>query len=75
MPLIHSRRISGTLLLGLLLLLLAGQAAAQSGEDSPLPPAHLGYGIHLGPHLPAPPEQITRLGMDWVKIYEAGQVA
>lgn len=62
----------------LISLLLTGQpwpAAAQSGEEAPLPPAHLGYGIHLGPHLEAPPAQISQLGMDWVKVYEAGQVA
>ncbi len=66
-------------ILGLLLIMLAALAfsptttAAQTGGD-PLPPPHLGYGIHIGPHLPAPPEQLQALGMDWVKVYDAGQV-
>ncbi|GAB4574987.1 MAG: hypothetical protein Kow0077_24270 [Anaerolineae bacterium] len=68
-----------TLLMAALALLLAAlpalPIAAQAGDGQPLPPPHLGYGIHLGPHLPAPPDLIRRLGMDWVKVYEAGQVA
>lgn len=65
-------------LFGLLLALVAapGPATGQSpDEDTPLPPPHLGYGIHLGPHLAAAPDLIQQLGMDWVKVYEAGQVA
>ncbi len=62
----------GWLLIALALLAAAGPLAAQSGEA--LPPPHLGYGVHIGPHLPAPPEMIRELGMDWVKVYDAGQV-
>ncbi len=60
------------IVLTLCALLLAAPIAAQSDES--LPPPHLGYGIHIGPHLNAPPEMIHELGMDWVKVYDAGQV-
>ncbi len=65
------------LAIGLLILLAGGTPTlAQSPTETPqpLPPAHLGYGTHIGPHLPAPLETITGLGMDWVKVYDAGQV-
>jgi hypothetical protein len=63
------------LVIGVLLIVVAAPVGAQSGEESdPLPPAHLGYGIHLGPHLTATPEQIRELGMDWVKVYDAAQL-
>ena len=58
----------------LLSLLPAGSSLAQSGSEAPLPPAHLGYGTHVGPYLPAPEEELIALGMDWVKVYDAGQV-
>ncbi len=59
-------------LLAALSCLSLNRSAAQSGAGI-LPPPHLGYGIHIGPHLPAPPEQIQALGMDWVKVYDAEQ--
>ncbi len=36
-------------------------------------PRHLGYGIHVGPHLPPRPEMVSELGMDWVKVYTIEQ--
>jgi hypothetical protein len=48
--------------------------AAAQGTDS-LPPPHLGYGIHFGPHNSANPALVDQLGMDWVKLYEVGQIA
>jgi hypothetical protein len=48
--------------------------AAAQGAGS-LPPPHLGYGIHFGPHNSANPALVDQLGMDWVKLYEVGQIA
>jgi hypothetical protein len=48
-------------------------AAAQSAD--PLPPPHLGYGVHVGPHTSVSPALVDQLRMDWVKVYEVGQVA
>lgn len=69
----------GALGLALSVVILAGGVSnlslyAQS-ETGSRPPAHLGYGVHIGPHLPAPPAVIQDLGMDWVKVYDAGQIA
>lgn len=64
------------LLLGLALvagLLLAARTHAQSGEGAPAP--HLGYGVHIGPHTNVDPALVDQLRMDWVKVYEPGQVA
>lgn len=48
------------------------EAAAQSRG---LPPPHLGYGIHVGPHSGVNPALVDELRMDWVKLYMEGQVA
>lgn len=58
------------LALALVVSLLASTAAAQSN----LPPAHLGYGIHIGPHTDVNPALVDQLRMDWVKLYEEGQI-
>jgi hypothetical protein len=47
-------------------------AAAQSPGS--LPPPHLGYGIHVGPHSTADPALVDQLRMDWVKLYTEGQI-
>ncbi len=44
------------------------------GQDE-IPPPHLGYGIHVGPYNQVDPAWIDQLGMDWVKVYETGQIA
>ncbi|MBI5958749.1 MAG: hypothetical protein HY866_08440 [Chloroflexi bacterium] len=46
--------------------------AAQSQDN--LPPPHLGYGIHIAPHTNASPALADQLRMDWVKLYEVGQI-
>jgi hypothetical protein len=46
--------------------------AAQSPGS--LPPPHLGYGIHVGPHSTANPALVDQLRMDWVKLYTEGQI-
>lgn len=45
--------------------------AAQAG-GTPFP--HLGYGIHIGPHTNVDPGLVNQLRMDWVKLYEVGQI-
>ncbi len=45
-----------------------------AAQTSQLPPPHLGYGIHVGPHTSASPALVDQLHMDWVKVYENGQV-
>jgi hypothetical protein len=77
-----SRRLRILARFALALCLLAGVAAsplspisrtvAQSGA---LPAAHLGYGVHIGPHTNVNPALVDQLGMDWVKVYEPGQIA
>ena len=52
-------------------LLPAQHSAAQTSQ---LPPPHLGYGIHVGPYTSASPALVDQLHMDWVKVYENGQV-
>jgi hypothetical protein len=47
-------------------------AAAQS--DSSLPPPHLGYGIHIAPNALTDPTLVDQLHMDWVKLYDVGQI-
>jgi len=42
-------------------------------EGAELRPRHLGYGIHVGPHLRSRPDVLGQLGMDWVKIYDIAQ--
>ncbi len=59
-------------LLALLLLAAAAPLAAQSGDTLPAP--HLGYGVHVGPHLNTPADMVRALGMDWVKVYDVAQV-
>lgn len=64
------------LVLGLALaagLLPVARTHAQSGEGAPAP--HLGYGVHIGPHTNVDPALVDQLRMDWVKVYEPGQVA
>ena len=51
---------------------LLRRAAAQAND--PLPPPHLGYGIHVGPHTSVSPALVDQLRMDWVKLYEVGQI-
>ena len=53
------------------------QSPAQSPTQSPnsLPPPHLGYGVHVGPHSSVNPALVDQLRMDWVKLYEPGQIA
>ncbi len=69
-----SRTLPVLLLLTVITLLTSSPpAGAQSGGGA-LPPAHLGYGIHLGPHLAVSTDMLRELGMDWVKVYDAGQV-
>lgn len=65
------------------LLLVAAIAAAvvlpllpvRAQSRDALPPPHLGYGIHVGPHTQVSPALVDQLRMDWVKIYEEGQAA
>lgn len=47
------------------------ESAAQDG----LPPPHLGYGIHVAPHTAIAPALVDQLRMDWVKLYEVGQIS
>ncbi len=47
-------------------------AAAQG--DSSLPTPHLGYGIHVAPNTNVSPALVDQLRMDWVKLYEVGQI-
>jgi hypothetical protein len=59
-------------------LIMGGWAAAAPatvhGQDE-VPPPHLGYGIHIGPYNQVNPDWLDQLGMDWVKVYETGQIA
>lgn len=48
---------------------------AQAQTPDSVPPPHLGYGVHVGPHTNVDPALVDQLGMDWVKVYEPGQVA
>ncbi|MBN1679533.1 MAG: hypothetical protein JW966_04525 [Anaerolineae bacterium] len=45
---------------------------AQSGG---VVPPHLGYGIHIGPYTDVNPGLADELRVDWVKLYEVGQIA
>lgn len=60
---------SVALLLGLLLWTSEDKALATETL-----PRHLGYGISVGPHLPARPEMLSQMGLDWVKIYDTSQI-
>ncbi len=40
-----------------------------------MPPPHLGYGIHVAPHTNVSPALVDQLRMDWVKLYEPGQIS
>ena len=53
---------------------LTGAPAAAQVRDN-LPAPHLGYGIHIGPHTSVDPALVDQLGMDWVKLYDIGQIA
>jgi len=53
-------------------LLIPAQAWVIRADDST--PPHLGYGIHIAPNTNVNPSLVDQLGMDWVKIYEPGQV-
>src|SRR5262245_9000082 len=71
----HRRWIGHALLLMALLLgslLIPAQAWVIRADDST--PPHLGYGIHIAPNTNVNPSLVDQLGMDWVKIYEPGQV-
>jgi hypothetical protein len=48
------------------------QAKAQGRGE--LPPPHLGYGIHIAPNTQVSPAWVDQLGMDWVKLYDVGQI-
>jgi hypothetical protein len=65
------------LLWPILILALAGGVmgppAAQSQDN--LPPPHLGYGVHIAPHTNVSPALVDQLRMDWVKLYEVGQIS
>ncbi len=39
-----------------------------------LPPPHLGYGVNIGPHSRVPYETVSRLRVDWVKLYDVPQL-
>ncbi len=65
-----------TLIGGLLVVAGAGPIPAMKATaQGELPPPHLGYGIHIGPHNQVDPAWIDQLHMDWVKVYETGQIA
>lgn len=53
---------------------LAAHPAAAQNQDN-LPPPHLGYGIHVGPNNSVDPALVDQLHMDWVKLYDVGQIA
>lgn len=65
------------IVLGLLMIVLWSPLSgltpteAQSRE---VPPPHLGYGIHIGPHTQVDPALVAQLRMDWVKLYDVGQI-
>ena len=63
--------LSAALILGASL----GVVSPSAAQQNTLPAPHLGYGIHVGPHTPLDPALVDRLGMDWVKLYEVGQIA
>ncbi len=54
--------------------LLASPAPFEIAAQDDRPPPHLGYGIHVGPHTSASPALVDQLRMDWVKLYEVGQI-
>ena len=63
----------------LIVALLAGSIVSPDQKsvvraDDPIPP-HLGYGIHIAPNTNVNPALVDQLGMDWVKIYDPGQVS
>lgn len=47
-------------------------AAAQGQSSRPAP--HLGYGVHVAPNTNVNPALVDQLRMDWVKLYEVGQI-
>ncbi len=66
----HRLLIIGLLLAALVAPLPGVRVAAQGS----IPPPHLGYGIHIGPHTDVSPALVDQLRMDWVKLYEVGQI-
>ena len=60
----------------LCLLGLLGIAPANSqAQTISLPTPHLGYGVHVGPYTNVSPGLVDQLRMDWVKLYEVGQIS
>jgi hypothetical protein len=76
-------RIIITLIRLILILCVLGIAGLLPLPDAPVvaqsantvPPPHLGYGIHIGPHTDVNPALVDQLRMDWVKLYEIGQIS
>ena len=54
---------------------LSGSAGRVEAQSNGPPPPHLGYGIHIGPHTNVDPALVDQLRMDWVKLYDVGQIA
>jgi hypothetical protein len=59
---------------------MVGTASAVSipsvaAQTSSLPPPHLGYGVHVGPHNSSDPALVDQLRMDWVKLYDISQIS
>ena len=59
------------LLAAVIVPLARGRVMAQDGIPAP----HLGYGVHIAPHTNVNPALVDQLRMDWVKLYEVGQIS
>lgn len=55
--------------------LLPGASSRPAAQSDDLPPAHLGYGVHIGPHTNVDPALVDQLRMDWVKLYDTNQIS
>ncbi|NDJ84572.1 MAG: hypothetical protein GYB66_01675 [Chloroflexi bacterium] len=75
------KRITQLLIAILLLSQSPAIVVSRAAREAPAPPPqtnmprpHLGYGIHFAPHTNSDPGLVDALGMQWVKIYDPGQV-